>query len=79
MKSIKQSQMKPVKAFMDDIFLMLPSILAAQVFWDLCAVALIWARMSFRASKSKSMVIDNGKSLIFLPFLLKVKLYHQLM
>ena len=51
----------PVKAFMDDIFLMSPSIKATQVLLDRCAVALIWARMSFRASKSRSMVIGKGK------------------
>ena len=46
---------------MDDIFLMSPSIPATQVFLDCCAVALIWARMSFRTSKSRAMVIDKGK------------------
>ena len=51
----------PVKAFMDDMFLMSPSIPATQVLLDGCAVALIWARMSFRASKSRSMMIDKGK------------------
>ena len=42
----------PVKALMD-MFLMSPSIRANQVFLDRCAVALIWARMSFRTSKSR--------------------------
>ena len=51
----------PVKAFMDDMFLMSQSIPATQVLLDCCAVALIWAKMSFRASKSRSMVIDKGK------------------
>ena len=45
----------PVKAFMDDMFLMSPSIPATYILLDCCAVALIWARMS------RSMVIDNGK------------------
>ena len=40
----------PAKAFMDDMFLLSPSIPATQVLLDLCAVVLIWARMSFRAS-----------------------------
>ena len=51
----------PVKAFMDDMFLMSPSIPATQVPLDCCALALNWARMSFRGSKSRSMVIDKGK------------------
>ena len=45
----------PVKAFMDDMFLMPPSIPATQVLLDNCAVALNWARMSFRASKSSAL------------------------
>ena len=40
---------RPVKAFMNDMFLMSPSIAANQVLRDGCAVALIWARMYFRA------------------------------
>ena len=57
---------------------MSPSIPATQVLQDHCAVALIWVRLSFRASKSRSMVI-KVKSLIFLLFLLKKKLFHQFM
>ena len=51
----------PVKAFMDNMFLMSPTISATHVLLNHCAVALIWARTSFRASKSRSMVIDKGK------------------
>ena len=61
----------PVKAFMDDMFLMSPSIPATQVLLDSCAVVLIWARMSFRASKSRSMVIDKGKVIDISPFSFK--------
>ena len=61
----------PVKAFTDDIFLMSPSIPATQVLLDRCAVALIWARMSFGASKSRSMVIDKGKVIDISPFSFK--------
>ena len=61
----------PVKAFMDDMFLMSPSIPATQVLLDRSAVALIWARMSFRASKSRSMVIDKGKVIDISPFSFK--------
>ena len=62
---------KPVKALMDDMFLMSPSIQVTQVYLDRCAVALIWARMSFRASKSRSMVIDKGKIIDISPFSFK--------
>ena len=61
----------PVKAFIDDMFFMSPSIPASQVLLDHCAVALIWARMSFRASKSRSMVIDKGKVIDISPFSFK--------
>ena len=61
----------PVKASMDDMFLMSPSIPATQVLLDRCAVALIWARMSFRASQSRSMVIDKGKVIDISPFSFK--------
>ena len=61
----------PVKAFMDDIFLMSPSIPATQVLLNRCAVALIWARMSFRASTSRSMVIEKGKVIDISPFSFK--------
>ena len=61
----------PVKVFMNDMFLMSPSIPATQVLLDRCAVALIWTGMSFRASKSRSMVIDTGKVIDISPFLFK--------
>ena len=61
----------PVKAFMDDIFLMSPSIPATQVL-ERCAVAFTnCAGMSFRASKSRSMVIDKGKVIDISPFSFK--------
>ena len=55
---------------MDDMFLISPSIPATQVLLERCAVVLIWARMSFRASKSRSMVIDKGKVIDILLFVL---------
>ena len=61
----------PVKAFMDDMFLISRSIPATQALLDRCAVALIWARMSFRDSKSRSMVIDKGKVINISPFSFK--------
>ena len=64
----------PVKAFMDDMFLMSPSIAATQVLLDRCAVALIWTRKSLRASKSRSMVIDKGQVIDISPFSSKGKI-----
>ena len=61
----------PVKAFMDDMLLMSPSISSTQVLLDCCAIALNWARMTFRASKSRSMVIDKGKVIDISPFSFK--------
>ena len=66
----------PVKAFMDDMFLMSPSIPATQVLLDRCSFrplcsCVIWARMSFRASKSRSMVIDKGEVIDISPFSFK--------
>ena len=58
---------------------MSPSIPAAQVLLGCCAVALIWASMSLRASKSRFLVIDNGKAIEISSFSLKVKLFHQFM
>ena len=49
---------------------MSPSIPATQVL-DRCAVALSWARMSFRASKSRCMVIDKGKVIDICPLSFK--------
>ena len=44
---------------------------ATQALLDCCAIALIWTRMSFRASKSRPMVIDNGKVIDISPFSFK--------
>ena len=50
-----------VKAFMDDIFLMLPSLSKMQEFLHCASVALSWMRMSVKVSKSKGLVIVSGK------------------
>ena len=50
-----------VKAFMDDLFLMSPSLSKTQDLLNRASLALSWARMSVKASKSKSLVIDSGK------------------
>jgi len=50
-----------VKAFMDDLSLLSDSSEELQRLLDRCVNVLGWAGMSFRASKSRSMVIENGK------------------
>ena len=57
-----------VKAFMDDLFLQSSSIENTEVLLNRCLAALSWARMSFRASKSRSIVITNGKVLNISPY-----------
>ena len=51
----------PVKAFMDDLFLMSPTIKGTQDLLNRTSIALSWARMSLKASKSRSLVIAKGK------------------
>ena len=50
-----------VKAFMDDLFLLSPSLSKTQDLLNCASLALSWARISVKASKSKSLVIDSGK------------------
>jgi len=50
----------PMKAFMDDLFLMSPSILKSQELLNRCVTALTWANMSFCTAKSRSLVIKKG-------------------
>ena len=46
---------------MDDLFLMWPSLSKTQDLFNCASLALPWARMSVKASKSKSLVLDSGK------------------
>ena len=46
---------------MDDFFLMSPSLSKTQDLLNCASLALSWARMSVKTSKSKSLVIDSGK------------------
>ena len=61
MKCIIPCHLRLLKPSSDDTFSMSPSIPATQVLLNHCAVSLIWAWMPFRASASRSKVIDNGK------------------
>ena len=51
----------PLKAFMDDISLLSESPTELQRLLDKCVKVLDWAGMSFRASKSRCLVIKDGK------------------
>ena len=58
----------PVRAFMDDLNLMAGSVPDARTLLDRACVALKWAGMEFRADKSRSIVLKQGKSLRTTPF-----------
>ena len=49
-----------MKAFMDDLFVMSSSIKGTQLLLNRCTQVLTWAGMSFRAEKSRCIVIDGG-------------------
>ena len=51
----------PMKAFMDDIFLKANSLEEGENLLQRTNTALTWARMFLKASKSKSLIIKNGK------------------
>ena len=58
----------PVRAFMDDLNLMAPSVADADTLLKRACVALKWARMEFRPDKSRSLVIKGGRSMSVTPF-----------
>ena len=49
-----------MKAIMDDLFVMSSSIKGTQLLLNRCTQVLTWAGMSFRAEKSRCIVIDGG-------------------
>ena len=49
-----------MKAFMDDLFVMSSSIKGTELLLNRCTQVLTWAGMSFRAEKSRCIVIDGG-------------------
>ena len=51
----------PVRAFMDDLYLSSTTIEGAQILLDRASAALAWAKMTAKPSKSKCIVIVNGK------------------
>ena len=56
-----QFSLPVVKAFMDNLFLMLPSRHTTQELLYFASVTLSWARISVQASKYKSLVIVSRK------------------
>ena len=57
-----------IRAFMDDLSLMSNSVSGTQQLLKKCTEALTWAGMSFRADKSRSIVIIKGRSMNTTPF-----------
>ena len=53
---------------MDDLFLKTSSVVSTELLLQRCTFVLSWARMSFRASKSHCIVIQNGQVLDVSPF-----------
>ena len=49
-----------MKVFMDDLFVMSSSTKGTQLLLNRCTQVLTWAGMSFRAEKSRCIVIDGG-------------------
>ena len=58
----------PMRAFMDDLNIMSSTVCGAKTLVSHCAVALKWADLTFRADKSRSIVIIKGKSINITPF-----------
>ena len=57
-----------IRAFMDDVNLMSSTIQGTQDLLSRCLTALKWAGMSFRADKSRSIIIKKGRSMNSTPF-----------
>ena len=65
------SSPQPMKAFMDDLYLWAKSVLETQNLLNRCNTALRWAGMSFRAQKSRSLVLSKGVVVHDSPFSIK--------
>ena len=57
----------PMRAFMDDVNIMSSTICGAKILLSRCTIALNWAGLTFRADKSRSIVI-KGRSMNTAPF-----------
>ena len=58
----------PMRAFMDDLNIMSSTICGAKTMLSCCTIALNWAGLTFRADKSRSIVIIKGRSMNTTPF-----------
>ena len=60
---IKSTPLPSMRAFMDDMNIMSPTVRDTSMLLGRCCTALKWARMKFKAPKSRSIVIKAGRSL----------------
>ena len=60
--------MSPMRAFMDDLSILSPSVTSAQTILDRTKTALDWARMQLNTKKSRSIVIKAGRTMNTNPF-----------
>ena len=58
----------PMRAFMDDLNIMSSTVCGAKTLLSRCTIALKWAGLTFRADKSRSIVIIKGRSMNTTPF-----------
>ena len=59
---VESLQLPRLRAFMDDLNLMSPSVKGTSVLLSRCCTALTWARMKFKATKSRYVVIKAGRT-----------------
>ena len=52
-----------MRAFMDDLNIMSSTVCGAKTLLPRCTIALNWASLTFRADKSRSIVIIKGRSM----------------
>ena len=58
----------PMRAFMDDLSIMPSTISCARTLLSCCTIALKWAGLTFRADKSRSIVLIRGRPINSTPF-----------
>ena len=63
-----------IRAFMDDLNLMITKVQESQVLLNRVVLALRWARMLPSGSESRSLVMENGRVINYLPFLCYLKI-----
>ena len=59
---VESLQLPRLRAFMDDLNLMSPSVKGTSVLLNRCCTALTWAKMKFKAAKSRYVVIKAGRT-----------------